>query len=791
MRSDGLRVLVRNSNVKVNYLSFWRTRSFPILIVAAGLLALTVFNLPLTSLPEPAIKKFPDFQVYGSGFLSNAVYPTTVNHTRISGLRLYGCWLGKPGVAKVTTTWMNIEHEISILVAGYPQTDGALFIELLDPDGNISQLPSRFQNAGESWALYTISLPRNSRFTQFRITASGGTGGFRGWFGFSEPFKLRTNWRGWTSQVDDLVRLTLLGFLAVVLYYAPGLLFRYALKSVVPWEQLSVIAPIVGFLFMASLGLLIWLFSGCVRPRSMAAWTVGLAVVGLAFFFWKIPIGCQTSQIERRAFLIVGLAVLATCAKATYSLGPVDELYGNTISRTLEVGDRSDSRVPWGVIELISNRAGPKSDLSKAYFSPWSFSSRGPLAGMAAAPIVLASGGRVSPGRPTQTWRPFDAEGFATYRVAMVVMGASTFLVFFWAANFLIEGWGTFALLCAALTPFLLHELYFTWPKMQASAFTLIAAFLLARRRSLLAGLSTGIGYMVHPLVLMSAPALAGILLMVHLAETRNDRESVSAGPTLRIIKHGLIYSLGFVFWIVLWRLVNWNNYFQTGFLNYFVLADAARARDFGTWYASRLSSLASTLIPLYVFLEKSSNYAVNSVFGSSSTIVHFCFQYWTTAPFGLGILAYPGLVLLVVYFAYRHKYQFAFFILLPLLFMLAYMGITTTGLLREGLHAWVFFVLYAAVVGFREWPARNSVLTRVVCFVLTLRALDIIIMFVSSAMVTNRRVISPVYPVNDVCTLILMTGATIWLSVKLFRTTPTRDQVPTDVPSNDHVYSQ
>ena len=75
--------------------------------------------------------------------------------------------------------------------------------------------------------------------------------------------------------------------------------------------------------------------------------------------------------------------------RALWSLGPEGELFAGTISRTLQVGDRSDSRIPFLIPQLIAHHHGPYSQIATEYFAPYNFSSRGPLPGLASAPIVF------------------------------------------------------------------------------------------------------------------------------------------------------------------------------------------------------------------------------------------------------------------------------------------------------------------------------------------------------------------------------------------------------------------
>ena len=135
---------------------------------------------------------------------------------------------------------------------------------------------------------------------------------------------------------------------------------------------------------------------------------------------------------------------------------------------------------------------------------------RGPLSGLAAAPVVLASGGRPPVGLPDTPWVPFDRQGFAAYRVAMIVFAL-------WAVLALVSFTTRLAgrraahvaLGLAATTPFIVHETWFTWPKLLTAALCLLALQeALDPDHAGRAGALLGLAYLVHPLALFSVPPL-------------------------------------------------------------------------------------------------------------------------------------------------------------------------------------------------------------------------------------------------------------------------------------------
>ena len=153
---------------------------------------------------------------------------------------------------------------------------------------------------------------------------------------------------------------------------------------------------------------------------------------------------------------------------------------------------------------------------------------------------------------------------------------------------------------------------------------------------------------------------------------------------------------------IVAWRLANGSHYSLNGFLNYITQAGSTNTLrgipvTLGSWLSDRLISLGNTLVPLRLFLLSSQDQVINAVqayfpfcHGGSAGIVHFFYQYWTGVPFGMAIAFFP-LLLQSLWRAFR-KWPWAITatVIVPFLVFTIYWGGASTGMVREGLHAWV-----------------------------------------------------------------------------------------------------
>jgi hypothetical protein len=321
-----------------------------------------------------------------------------------------------------------------------------------------------------------------------RIRGIDATTVWGGWLGFSEPFaRSRSQTLGWRMVAKTLCTVVL----ALVLVIGPGLVWRR-------WRKSGLMSLLwVGPTWLVIGGSTCWALGGVMMPATVAfIWTTG-TLLGVGWYAYRERLWETCTLLEKRVLLLVALCVLGATAKAAFSGGPRGELYGGTISRTLEVGARSDSRISFHGVQLIAHHLTPYEPEGAKYFAPWLFSSRGPLAGLAAAPIVLATSGRPPLVMPDQPWAPFDPQGFAAYRIVLITL-ASLALVAVTAMLVRISderrAWLGAALF--ALTPFFWHEAYFTWPKLVAAAWVVGAFYALVERQSGRAGLLLGGAYL-------------------------------------------------------------------------------------------------------------------------------------------------------------------------------------------------------------------------------------------------------------------------------------------------------
>lgn len=568
------------------------------------------------------------------------------------------------------------------------------------------------------------------------------------------------------TGVVAVLRLVLAMACSVTLVVGPGLaVWALAIERGrrFPVAFVGLVGPAV----LALTGALAWWGAALgVTPRRTVTVLLTPLLLWLLHAAWRRRVPDHQAAPWLRRAVLVALVVLAVAvAKGTWSPGPAGELYGGTVSRTLEVGGRSDSRISFHVVQLVAYGTGPYSARGAGYFAPYSFSSRGPLAGLASAPVVLLSGARVPLDMPDQPWSPFDPQGFGVYRLTMSTMAVTTLLALFALVSRLL-GFrvGYQATLLAALTPFVIHETYFTWPKLQAAGLVLVAAYLVLERRPGWAGLAAGAGYLVHPAVLLSVPALAAASALAGRSHQPRPLSAVRIATGLAWMGAGTLVCLAF------WRVANGDHFQQLNFVHDNLLqADTHPVHQLGPWLSGRVKSVLNTVVPLHLVLVDAQHPAINSIYGPSPFVVHFYFQYWTGIPFGAGIVAFPVIVAWVVRGARLQPALILTAVVLPFLVFAVFWGGDATGMLREGMHVWVLsLVLFVAWVRARAGRLPRA-LARWEAGAFAVRAVEALLMLLVPAAVTSRALVHPQFLVTDVVALGVMVVGLAWLGRESF----------------------
>ena len=610
--------------------------------------------------------------VNGIQQIATGVLPTAIQQAT--------SWLGGDGAqGRAETAWFRASRRIIYVgVAGYPQRPGLrLWAEFRAADKTLTRVDCRLPDPREEWQVWTIDRPADS--LAVRLVAEDRSSETFGWIAFTHPFRAPPGWMT-AAYLHAQVYTTVA--LALTLLWGPGLLLW---RRAMPPEIRSLVLLAAGPLALAAGGAITWCASGWVSPGFLGGMlvTVFWILLGMAGARCKFEI--QPGTAFRQILALAALVAVAVAAKSTCSAGPEGETFRGTISRNLAVGDRLDSRFAFYVVQAAAHHLAPHAPAIEKYFYPWTFFSRGPLAGLTAVPIVLATGGQPPVGFPDQRWSPFDREGFAAYRITLIVLATGVILAcFLLFVPLLGKTWALVACGLIALSPFGVHEMMFTWPKWIATAWLVTSFGLGHARRPLLAGFALGVGFLHHPLVLLWTPWLA--LWVAGRTERR------IAPTTATLARFALGASLLVLPWMALGKLMPHlpDTPFagQGGFFNYWRLADS----NLGTceqWWHARWLNFANTFLPLHLCFSDASyhHFRLNSTYEASGRLVKFAFVWWNSLPFALGLglwaLSLAGLARAWQTF----RAATLLFVIGPVALAVLYWGMDPLGLMRECGH--------------------------------------------------------------------------------------------------------
>jgi hypothetical protein len=697
------------------------------------------------------------------GFVDAGVYPSLNGTPLFDALPTRGSWAGSDGFeGEYRTSWLVPPRRFLLFVAGYPTTSNdRLDVEFLSRDGSIRSEPFSDPDPRETWQPWEVSSPPGT--VAVRVHAVDGSSQARGWLAFSAPFQVRP------FSPRDLWPLFQLGttaILAAVVLFGPGLAWLGS-RPRTPGSWCLAVLP--GPLALAALGGLCWGLGPWVPPSLTAR--IGVVALLGVLSVSRAARADSNRGLPGQALGLVGICGLVAgfaIAKANVSSGPPGELYFGRISRTLEVGARSDSRIPFHVVQVVANSLAPFSDQAESYFSPWTFATRGPLAGLVAAPIVLATGGKPPQSMPDQEWQPFDPQGFATYRVSLILLASlAGWAVFGLTAELAGTRAGWLAAVTAILSPFYVHELYFTWPKMFAATCVLTSFLLIVRQRYFTAGIGLAIGHLFHPSALLSAPFLA----LWALACRGTPRERLG-----RLA----LFALGPLCLVGPWMLLDFTHkaagLSQARFFSYFLMADGLPL-NWASWFHTRWNNFASTFVPFYLTLAQGSDPAINLMDGHSDAGVHFDFLYWDTFPFALGLPAF--LALLPALGSALRRAPAAVWVAFagPAILLVAYWGADDTGLMRECGHAiFLSFIVLTVWTLYQpgpSWKRRLIALLASPVF-LAIRAVDLSWMAFGTSLRRFEVLLDSYYGWNDRLSLAIaaacLAAAVIWMARILHR---------------------
>jgi hypothetical protein len=675
---------------------------------------------------------------------------------------------GKPGAAE--TPWYpspRRDHVATLVATTFRAWPLTLSVERQDASGTVTTQALTLPSSGAPW--YPVSVPLSRNTVRFRLVATADANGL---IRFSVPYAAAVDVVGGGLA---LVEIGLTTVAVLTLLFGPGIALAVRRGRV---NVLTVALP--GFAIMVGIGVIAWVSGVWTRPAAFPTVRVPSRVATLLVVAVTLALLIQAllahrgPRVPRHAGVVLaifGLVFIAAVARGTWSASTPGELYGGSVSRVLENGNRPDARTSYltAAVELAGLQ--PFSAPSNHLFTPYSFGDRGPLPGLAAVPIIAASGGRPT-GQLGQPWQPMDPYGYAAYRIMQEALNLLALLGIAGLASRLGGARaGVIAAILAGLTPFILHETYYTWPKLLATFFIMLAAAQIVRRRPLTAGTALAAGYLCHPLAALWGPPLALFLIW---RECRHRRAQTSSPAFTTVLIRQLIGSSVRLAAIPVAIAVGWNRFnehYKPGhdpFLQYPLQVNAHAVHTIHAWLVGRAEEIATTLAPGVSVYWKSAQAEIHTIGGPSTWATRWSLQYWTTMPFAFGVLGLP-LLGVALHIAFRRFSVVSIIgVVVPFLVFIAYWGSFISGSMREGLHPWLATLLVvAAVVAARQW---NRTGVKILVTVAAGRVIEIVAMLIGAMLVEGWPLTTRQFLVTDVASMIAVGVCLAALTVAAIR---------------------
>jgi hypothetical protein len=372
-----------------------------------------------------------------------------------------------------------------------------------------------------------------------------------------------------------------------------------------------------------------------------------------------------------------------------------------------------------------------------------------------------------------------------TYRIMMMLLNASAVLSLYGlAASFLRRRIAVAAAALVALSPFVLNQTYFTWPKLLAGSFVIVATVALLRRRSLLAGLLLGLAYLAHPSALFAVPALMlGWLVLREWGPGSLPVEpasDVACGPKgfWRWCLDAAIVGVGLGVVYFGWQLLN-AGHVTNSFDQYLGSGFGKVDAPLGEWLRSRADLTVNTIVPFRQTIVDARDTFTNAPGLETPFIVRVGEQWRGTVTVAVGLLYLPMFLYGIARFARRALLLTTALFVVPLFGFLVFWGANTTGAVQEGLHAFFLLALLAACIGHTALPHSRTV-ARWVQVSATARVVEVLFMAAVPTVATTGLFGTRIFHLTDAFALVLLGGGALGLAaVSWYAFAPSRVATP------------
>lgn len=604
-----------------------------------------------------------------------------------------------------------------LFYAGYPN-GGSVQIVVHFPEGETVYPATR--ERGETWRRFTVELPSSVTGEQIvEVALIDDSRDWTGWGGLAYAEKSL-----WEYPPKNYLIFLIKAISVGVLLLLPGLLIALDKRIKMPLAFL----PIPGIAVLTIAGIGFWMLpqSGALALRFLlyGLYLVLLVRLGQLLVIRPDPGGPEREKTPHAGFVlwICGLTFAQACAFGINPLPVAQEYASSSTLPGRMIASPPDHAIPYQTAVYMYNRYNGL-EFSEDYFGTWNIASRGPIVPLGINTLFHLYESSI--GDPTLTNRaeswPVTDNGVDLSRIYGWMLNSSLVLGSFYLLSALgaSRRWCRIAVAWIALSPVVLINTVFLWPKLLAVYFMLLSLGLITKRSYVAAGGMMALSWLSHPVGALMLPvvALYGIFLP--------DVNRYHWSPALWI-KRSVYFGIGLACLVTPWLAYKtWLGYHDVLFA--FVMAGgqgAVPAETITQWSSTRFSNFWISLSPSAFFY---SNYMHQWLYGPVSEPLRWAVQSAKTLPgaVGTGVYLVAICALLAPGKIRAPISQLRIFILIfGFLLMVIFWGFSSDGLGRNSMEPIsVTLMIYTTV-------SRCSALTRLPLLLWTVAAESLYVLF-------------------------------------------------------------
>jgi hypothetical protein len=547
-------------------------------------------------------------------------------------------------------------------------------IELVNAAGEAVLLTP--QGTGDQWRRLKFSLPKTwSKSEPVRLVLTDESSAWTGWAGIGYA-----KHEVWAFNASKYLLFFLKAVLVTLILFLPGLWLRATGRVPMPVAFL----PLPGMIACALAGIGVW-----AGPAELL-WYGKLVFFGACIFMlvdWvRRRVGRGRSPArdaaaraesgdEKHLAVVFVLVFLQALFTGVNPLPVAQELGTENSMPGRMVASPPDHVIPYQTADYFFNQYDGK-ERSKDYFGDWNVGSRGPLVPLGIAALFEAfnfgdwnvvSRGPLVPLGITTLFEAFklSPQGMNKPRNEAqwpIATGEDIARIYGWLLNACVI-LGAFqlmgalgmtgsprrmALVWVALSPVVIINTVFLWPKLLAVYFILMALAAVLQRRAALAGALMALAWLSHPVGALMLPSVS--LFLILACRAPGDETDFSLRDGVSYLRGYLPFVVGLAGLMAPWLAYKaWLGYSDV-FLAY-VLGGGngvEKAASWQQWLAVRASNVWLTLAPGAFYL---SEYMQAWVHGPLRDALRWTVQSAKTLPGNIGFSCF-----LVAYLAFLRR---------------------------------------------------------------------------------------------------------------------------------------